>query len=77
MKNFIHIVFEKYGMIKLFGSAILSALLYTLYYYTGLIIIKYIMIPFVIYLILTTIVLFTYAWIINPILNRREKNQTK
>lgn len=75
MKKLIHIIFEKYGMIKMFGSAILALLFYTLFYYTGLTLFKYIMIPFATYFTLLAIILFTYAYIINPSKAWKEKHK--
>jgi glucan phosphoethanolaminetransferase (alkaline phosphatase superfamily) len=77
MKKFIHIVFEKYGMLKMFGSAILSFLFYTLYYYTGLIIFKYLIIPFGIFFGLLALLLFIYAYIINPMNDRKSEKTIK
>jgi len=75
MKNFIHIVFEKYGMIKMFGSAIFALLFYTLYSYTGLLFFKYAIIPFAVYFVLLVVILFVYAWIINPYKTWKEKHK--
>jgi ATP/ADP translocase len=75
MRNFIHIIFEKYGMIKMFGSAILALIFYTLFYYTGLTLFKYIMIPFAVYFALLTVILFSYAYIINPYKAWKEKHK--
>ena len=77
MRNLIHLIFEKYGLLKMFGSAILTLLFYTLFYYTGIIIFKYIMLPFAIYFTLLAITLFTHAYIINPYKSWKEKKNKK
>ena len=66
-------IFEKNGMAKLFGSAILGLFFYWLFYSTGLSVWKWLSFPFAIYFALAAIILFTYAWIINPIKSIKKK----
>lgn len=75
MKKFIHVVFEKYGMLKLFGSAILALFFFWLFDRTGLKIFKMAIIPPAVYFAVTALILFSYAWIINPIKSIKEKNK--
>jgi len=65
-KNFLHIVFEKYGWIKFWGSFILSLLFFMIYEKTGDVLWKGLAIPFAVYSALIAIILFIFAWFINP-----------
>ena len=73
--NIIHLVFEKYGMIKLFGSAILGLFFFWLFSTTGTLLFKYLSWPFGIFVGIEAIILFIYAYVINPI--REAKNRKK
>jgi hypothetical protein len=65
-KKFVHIVFEKYGIAKIFGGAILGLFFYWLYDVTYIEFWKWVSIPFGGFAILSILGI-VYAWIINPI----------
>ena len=77
MKKILHVVFEKYGLLKLFGSAILSLFFLWLFYNTGYDIFKIASIVFGSVVGLYAIVLFTFAWIINPYKDIKDKIQRR
>ena len=72
-RKFLHIVFEKYGVIKLFGAAILGLLFFWLFDRTGQAIFRYLSWPFAIFIGVDAVILFIYAAIINPINARKKK----
>jgi len=75
MRKFIKVVFEKYGVIKLFGSAILGVLFLWLFSISGIIIFKGLAIGFGVLVGIFFILSFVFAYIINPI--RAHKKKTK
>lgn len=77
IKKFIHIVFEKYGVIKLFGSAIIASLFIWLYSVTTIETFKWVAIVFGVYVGIVFIITFIYAWVINPIKSLRKNKEKK
>lgn len=63
MKNFIHTVFEKYGVIKLFGSFGLTGLFLYLFDRTGMNVFLYAMVPFALFFSVMAVLLFVYGFI--------------
>ena len=76
LQEIIHIIFEKYGVIKFIGSIVILISFLSIFQSTGNLVWKWLAIPFVVYAVLTMVLMLAYAWIINPIndlIQRRKK----
>lgn len=75
LNKIFYAVFEKYGWFKLTISAILSIFFLWLNDKTGTQFWLYAATPFLVYSAAMILILFIFAWIINPINNLKEKRK--